>query len=176
VAGTCRGRGQQLVAGAALARGDVLLFLHADSRLPRHGLSRIADALAGRPEAKGGNFRLCFDGHDGFSHWLNGFYAWIRTRGFYYGDSGIFVRRSTYDALGGYRPSALSEDYDFVRRLERAGPTRCIESPPLVTSSRRFHGRHPIAIVWAWLMIHALFHSGLPARRLAAIYRSERDR
>jgi hypothetical protein len=66
------------------------------------------------------------------------------------------------------------EDYDFTRRLERAGRTCCIIDPPLVTSSRRFDGRHPIAIVWGWLKIHALYHLGVPPRRLAGLYEAQR--
>ena len=123
--------------------------------------------LAARPEAIGGNFRLDFDGETGFDKWLEQFYAWIRARGFYYGDSGIFVRRAVYERLGGMRPIALMEDYDFVRRPARFGPTICINDPPLVTSSRRFAGRSPAAIVLGWLEIHALFHLGVSPDRLA---------
>jgi rSAM/selenodomain-associated transferase 2 len=141
-----RGRGHQSVAGAAVARGETLLFLHADSRFPAGGLARIVEHLAERPEAVGGNFRLAFDGGTDFDAWLERFYAWIRSQGVYYGDSGIFVRRAVYERLGGIRPIALMEDYDFVRRLERAGPTICIDDPALVTSSRRFTGRSPVAI------------------------------
>jgi len=165
-----RGRGSQIAAGAAQACGETLLFLHADSRFPAGGLARISAELAARPEAVGGNFRLTFDGGTAFDAWLTRFYAWIRARGFYYGDSGIFVRRAVYHRIGGMRPIALMEDYDFVRRLERAGPTICIAEPALVTSSRRFAGRAPVAIVAGWLGIHALFHLGLSPDCLARIY------
>ncbi len=167
-----RGRGRQIAAGAALARGEILLFLHADSRFPPGGLARIAEALAARPDAVGGNFRLDFDGGTGFDAWLERFYAWIRRRGFYYGDSGVFVRRAVHDRIGGVRAIALMEDYDFVRRLERAGPTLCIDDPPLVTSSRRFAGRSPVRIVFGWLKIHALVHLGVSPDYLARIYDS----
>lgn len=170
------GRGRQLAIGADAACGDVLLFLHADSRLPRGAFARIRATLDANPAVVGGNFRLLFDGGDDFSRWLNGFYRWIRRHGFYYGDSAIFVRRAVYRALGGIRPIALMEDYDFVRRLEKAGPTCCIAEPPLVTSARRFHGRHPARIVGGWLAIHLLFHLGVPPDRLARLYDSARRR
>ena len=160
------GRGGQLAAGVEASRGEVLLFLHADSRFPAGGLGRMVTA----PAAPGGNFRLVFDGDDGFSRWLTGFYAWIRRHGLYYGDSGIFVRRAVYQWLGGIRPIALMEDYDFARRLERAGPTLCIQNPPLVTSARRFRGRRPVAIVLGWLFIHLLYHLGAPPERVARLY------
>lgn len=169
-----RGRGSQLAAGARLAQGGVFLFLHADCDFPAGGLAAIERALAAAPEMVGGNFRLLFDGDDAFCRWLDRFYAWIRGKGLYYGDSGIFVRREVYQALGGIRPIALMEDYDFVRRMERAGPTACIAEPPLITSARRFRGRPALAIVAGWLAIHALFHLGVDPERLARLYRSER--
>lgn len=168
------GRGQQLAAGAEATTGDILLFLHADSLLPSGALRRVLDTLRDDSGIVGGNFRLLFDGDDGFSRWLNGFYRWIRSHGFYYGDSAVFVRRAVYDAIGGIRPIALMEDYDFNRRMERYGRTCCIDEPPLVTSSRRFRGRHPIAIVYGWLKIHLLFHLGVSPDRLAKLYDSAR--
>ncbi len=167
------GRGAQLAAGAAQAKGDIFLFLHADSHWPRGGLAAIQKALEANPNAPGGNFRLLFNADDGFSRWLNGFYAFIRWLGFYYGDSGLFVRANVYRALGGVRPIALMEDYDFVRRLERAGTTICVKSPPLVTSSRRFENRHPIAIVSGWVVIHVLYFIGVSPNRLARLYHSQ---
>ncbi len=168
------GRGVQLHAGAAAAKGDVLLFLHADCRFPSDGLARIQSHLAVHPEIVGGNHRLIFDGSDRFSRWLDGFYAWIRARGVYYGDSGIFVRRAVFDAIGGIRPIELMEDFDLVRRMERYGETVCIADPPLVTSSRRFAGRHPVSIVYGRLKIHALYYLGVSPGRLAQLYDSER--
>ncbi|NQU61826.1 MAG: glycosyltransferase family 2 protein [Rhodospirillales bacterium] len=170
------GRGRQLHEGARGAKGDVLLFLHADSVFPEGGLGAIDKALADDPKIPGGNFRLLFDGDDGFSRWLEGFYAWIRARGIYYGDSGIFVRRDVYERIGPIRPLALMEDLDFVRRLEKSGPTCCISNPALTTSSRRFEGRRPAAIVWGWIKIHALYYLGVKPERLARLYDSERLR
>ncbi len=170
------GRGQQLAAGAAAARGEILLFLHADSRFPTGGLGQILKTLAVNPACPGGNFRLVFDGGTPFSRWLTGFYAWIRSLGYYYGDSAVFVRRSVYEEIGGIREIALMEDYDFTRRLERKGRTCCIEHPPLTTSSRRFEGRRPLAIVWGWIEIHLLFHLGISPAFLARRYETQRRR
>jgi len=111
------GRGVQLRCGADVATGDVFLFLHADSEFPAGGLDRIVENLAMSPAIVGGNFRLLFSGEARFSRWLTRYYAWIRRRGLYYGDSAIFVRRDVYDTIGGMRPIALMEDFDFVRRI-----------------------------------------------------------
>jgi len=170
------GRGRQLAAGAAAARGDIVLFLHADTIFPAGGLAAIRAALDRDPALVGGNFRLLFDGGTAFDAWLTWRYAWARRRGLYYGDSGIFVRRDAYERLGGIKPLALLEDYEFTRRLERLGPTCCIEEPPLVTSSRRFAGRHPVAIVAGWIVLHALYYIGVPTAVLARLYDSQRRR
>ena len=166
-----RGRGAQLVAGAAAARGDVLWFLHADSKVAYGSMQALSRAL-GASAAVGGNFRVLFDGETRFDRFMTWFYGAIRRLGLFYGDSGIFVRRDVYDAIGGMRALALMEDYDFVRRLRRAGRVACVRFPPLVTSSRRFRGRHPVAIMGGWLAIHALYALGVSPRLLAQLYRS----
>jgi len=165
-----KGRGQQLKAGAEQARGDILLFLHADCKFSKDGLAAIQNHLKDRPECVGGNFRLQFDGYNNFSRGLTKFYAWIRKRGLYYGDSGIFVRREVYAALGGIRPLSLMEDYDFTRRLEKIGSTCCIVNPALITSSRKFEGRRGSTIIWGWLKIHALYYLGVAPEKLAKNY------
>jgi rSAM/selenodomain-associated transferase 2 len=171
VSGPGRGAGMSL--GAKASRGDVLFFLHADSTLPPGALDRINETLSADANIIGGNFRLVFDGNTEFSRRLTRFCAWIRLLGFYYGDSGIFVRRSVYKAIGGFRPIPVMEDWDFVRRLQRFGRTCCIEDPPLVTSSRRFAGRHPFEIIYGLVRIHALFWFGVSPDRLVEMYRKQ---
>ena len=170
-----KGRGQQLCRGASVAVGDILLFLHADTVLDDRAPAAMRRALT-EPDIVGGNFRLLFSGDDAFSRWLTGFYAKLRARGLYYGDSAIFVRRGAYQALNGIRPIALMEDFDLVRRLERYGRTICIGDPPAVTSSRRFEGRRPARIVSQWLLLHALYLLGCPPGWLAWLYRSTTHR
>ena len=167
---TQRGRGRQLRAGADAARGAIVLFLHADSVLPAGGLHALCAALDRDPRVPGGNFRVVFDGGSRFARGLTAAYPWLRYVTLYYGDSGIFVRRSVYEAIGGIKPIAIMEDYDFVRRLERAGPTCRIAQPPLTTSSRKFEGRRASAIVLGWVVIHVLYWLGVSPERLARLY------
>src|SRR4029077_2657639 len=162
--------------------GKVLLFLHADSTLQSGALDRINEVLSADARTIGGNFRLVFDGGTRFSRWLTRFCAVIRMLGHYYGDSGIFVRRSVYDTLGGFRPMPVMEDWEFVmpvmedwefvRRLERFGLTTCIKDPPLITSSRRFEGRRAVEIIYGWGRLHVLFWLGVSPDRLAEIYKT----
>lgn len=168
-----RGRGQQLQAGAQAARGDILLFLHADTRLRPGAIAALLRAMAD-PQVIGGNYRLLFDGGRAFDRWLIRFYAWLRDRGFYYGDSAIFVRRDLYHAIGGIRAIPIMEDICFVRRLENSGRTVSIQDPPAITSSRRFENRSPVMIVSQWIIMHLLFKLGLSPRLLARYYRATR--
>jgi rSAM/selenodomain-associated transferase 2 len=170
------GRGAALCIGAREARGEVLLFLHADSTLLPGALARISEALLTDTEIIGGNFRLVFAGNRSFSRWLSRLYAWMRFFGRYYGDSGIFVRRCGYEALGGFRPIALMEDLEFVRRLERFGRTCCIKDPPLITSSRRFAGLRPWQMLFVWIRLHVLFWLGVSPDRLAEFYKTQAPR
>lgn len=163
------GRGHQIASGAANASGDILWFLHADSRFAPGSLAAIRGAVDAEGKS-GGNFRVVFDGTGGFAEWLTGFYAWFRRRGLYYGDSGVFVRRDVYDGIGGIQPMALMEDFDFTRRMERFGGTCCVNHPALVTSSRKFEGRSPPGIIFGWLKIHMLYSLGVSPERLARIY------
>ena len=128
----------------------------------------MAGALAD-PRVIGGNFELRFDGADRFSRLLGGWYALQRRAGVYYGDSAIWVRARTFRQLGGFRPLPIMEDYDFVRRLERRGSTRCLPGPA-VTSARRWQRLGIPRTVFAWVAIRWLFLAGVDPKRLARIY------
>jgi hypothetical protein len=149
----------------------VLWFVHADTKVPYAAMRALLHALRD-PGVGGGNFRLLFGGATRFDRFMTWFYGVIRRLGLFYGDSGIFVRRAVYDAVGRIRALPLMEDHDFARRLRRAGRVACVRFPPLVTSSRRFQGRHPAAIMSGWFAIHVLFALGAPPRILARLYRS----
>jgi rSAM/selenodomain-associated transferase 2 len=162
------GRARQMNAGAAVARGEVLLFLHADTRLPCDAYASVCDALGELP-VLGGNFALCFDGGARFSRVLGRWYALQRRAGVYYGDSAIWLRRTVFDELGAFRPVPIMEDYDFVRRLERAGRTRCLPGPA-ITSARRWQRLGLTRTIASWVAIRWLFLAGIPPHRLARLY------
>lgn len=172
VVGAERGRAHQQNAGAVLATGEVLVFLHADSRLPDTAYAELCLALR-RFGTPGGNFALRFDGTDRFSRLLTRWYAGQRRLGVYYGDSTLWVRRWAWAVLGGFRELPIMEDYDFVRRLERLGPSVCLPGPAL-TSSRRWLAAGVTRTVFAWVVIRWLWVAGVPAQRLAALYRRKR--
>jgi rSAM/selenodomain-associated transferase 2 len=162
------GRAPQMNAGAGAARGKVLLFLHADTRLPRDAYATVTEALA-EPAIVGGNFALRFDGGDRFSRLLGVWYALQRRSGVYYGDSAIWLRPSVFEQLGGFRPLAVMEDYDLARRLRRAGRTVCLAGPA-VTSARRWRRLGLPRTIASWVAIRWLFLAGVSPQRLARLY------
>jgi rSAM/selenodomain-associated transferase 2 len=163
-----RGRAEQANVGAAHARGEVVLFLHADTRLPVDAHASLSRALVD-PTVLGGNFRLRFDGGDRFSSLLGGWYALQRRAGIYYGDSAIWLRASAFARLGGFRALPIMEDYDLARRLEREGRTVCLAGPA-ITSARRWQ-RHGLArTIASWVLIRWLFIAGASPARLARLY------
>jgi hypothetical protein len=165
---TSAGRSRQMNRGASAAGGDVLLFLHADTRLPDGAYGAVVEALRdGR--IQGGNFALRFDGDDRFARLLGRWYAVQRRTGIYYGDSALFVRREVFDHLGGFRPLPIMEDYDLVRRLEKRGRTVCLPGPAL-TSARRWRALGVPRTVFSWVVIRWLFIAGVDPARLARLY------
>ena len=167
-----RGRGTQMNAGAAAAQGDVLLFLHADTRLPPDA-GRLVRAALANPQSLGGNFRLQFDA-PGFPAQLfaSGYNRRSRRQRIFYGDSALWVRRDVFQSLGGYREAALMEDYALclalraeARRRHPALPlveTLPLLPAPVVTSARRFHGRRGLALkmLATWTLLHLLYACG----------------
>ena len=163
------GRARQLNADAEASAGDILIFVHADSRLPVDAHASVVSACVDEGLV-GGNFRLEFEGNDLFARGLSAFYRLCRRFGVYYGDSSIFVRREVFQSLGGLRELPIMDDYDFARRLERAGPTTCLPGPAR-TSARRWRRAGTARTVLSWLVIQALYWVGVPAARLAPLYR-----
>jgi rSAM/selenodomain-associated transferase 2 len=166
-----RGRGNQLNAGASIARGRALLFLHADTRLPDRAVELIEQALE-EPAIVGGNFELKYDGLDLSSAIFTKLNSLRRWFGIYYGDSAIWARREAFQEIGGFSSARLMEDYEFCRSLERAGRTVCFDEP-VVTSSRRWHERNVIRSLFLWSLIQWLYMIGVNSDRLASLYYPE---
>lgn len=132
-----RGRGPQQNAGAAAARGEVLLFLHADSRLPAAAALRVRRALVDR-RAVGGRFDVRLDRGGLLLRTVEGMVNWrSRHTGIHTGDQAIFVRRAAFERLGGFERVPLFEDVRFTRRLRRAGRVVAVRDR-VTTSARRW--------------------------------------
>ena len=164
-----RGRGIQMHSGALAARGQILLFLHADTIAPPDSVERIVQSMVTDQNTVGGNFDIRFDGNSFPVRFLTWLYPQLEKIGLSYGDSGIFVRSSMYKEIGGYNPYPIFEDLDLVHRLKKRG--RMVHLPAvLVTSSRRFEERGFLLTFAHWSILQALYWIGIPPRILNQLY------
>ena len=129
-------RAFQMNAGAAVARGDGLLFLHADCRLEQGALGALERALA-NPEVIAGCFTMRVDAEGwGFRSIDACATARVRWTGVVYGDQGLFLRRADFFRLGGYPPIRFMEDVFFSRRLARRGHVAVVNKRIYVSPRR----------------------------------------
>jgi rSAM/selenodomain-associated transferase 2 len=163
-----RGRGSQMNAGAKLAKGETLLFLHSDTRLPEDALERVGDALDDEMVC-GGNFSLIFGGDTREAWLLTRISPLLRLGGMLYGDSAIFVRRGVFESLGGYREYPIFEDCDLYRRMRRLGKFVRLNACA-TTSSRRFEGRF-IRTFALWSLMQMLYWLGVNPNLLNRLYK-----
>jgi len=164
-----RGRASQMNGGAGVARGGVLLFLHADTRLPADADVHVAAARAAG--AHWGRFDVHIEGR----HWLlrivaAGMNLRSRCSGIATGDQAIFVQRDWFERIGGFPAQPLMEDVELSRRLRALARPACLRAR-VVTSGRRWEARGPwrtVALMWR---LRWRYWRGEAAESLAEAYR-----
>ena len=164
-----RGRARQMNFGAQRAGGDVLLFLHADTRLPPSAFEDIREALQDR-RVLGGRFDLQLDSPRPLLK-LIGFMISLRSRlsKVGTGDQAIFVRRQVFAELGGYPDIPLMEDVAFSRALKRRGAVACLHSR-VVSSARRWEMDGIWRTVLKMWTLKTLYLLGISPVRLKRYY------
>jgi len=162
------GRAVQMNAGARAASGDVLLFLHADARLDPTGLVALRNAMTD-PAVAGGTFDIRYEGGDLAARAFTSLNRARRRCGIFYGDAGIFCRRALFHRLGGYRDWPIMEDYEFARRLWKAGPLALLAEPIWISDRRWRHGGM-LRTLASWVLIQGLYYARVPPQRLARFY------
>ncbi|MGG5811817.1 TIGR04283 family arsenosugar biosynthesis glycosyltransferase [Falsiroseomonas sp. CW058] len=169
-----RGRGGQLAAGIAAARGPWLLLLHADTR-PAPGWEEAVRRVMADPAGAGRawHFRFALDDPAPAARRLERAVAWrSRVLGLPYGDQGLLVRRDLLDAVGGMRPLPLMEDVDLVRRL---GRVRLGALPvAAVTSAARWRRDGYLRRSARNLACLGLWFAGVPPRIILRLYAGKR--
>ena len=164
------GRASQMNAGAGACKSDLLLFLHADTVLPERADDLVREALAGRNVW--GRFDVRFDSERKLMRTVaSAMNRRSRLTAICTGDQAMFMRRTAFDAAGGFPPLALMEDIELSRRLKRLSRPACLHAQ-VVTSARRWekHGAwRTIALMW-WL--RAAYFVGVDPVKLQHWYRS----
>jgi rSAM/selenodomain-associated transferase 2 len=165
-----RGRARQMNAGAAVAQGEVLLFLHADTTLPADADRLIAQALA-RGFAWG-RFDVRIEGR---SRWLPvvGFLMNLRSRwtGIATGDQAMFVRRDVFEQLGGFPDQPLMEDIELSKRLLARGLRPACLRTRVTTSGRRWDERGPLRTIVLMWCLRWRYWRGASAQAIWEAYR-----
>ena len=166
--GTARGRAAQMNAGAAHAKGDVLLFLHADTKMPDDADALIAQALQDR---HWGRFDVTLDGRHPLLRVVEVMMNWrSRLTGIATGDQAIFVRRATFDAVGGFPNQPLMEDIDLSAKLKRVGKPACLRAQ-VTTSARRWEKHGIVTTIVKMWWLRAAYFLGAKAETIARWYR-----
>jgi len=179
------GRGSQLAAGAravpsdAAGPRDVLLFLHADARVAPGAVARVRAAFRDEAVAAAG-LRQRIDADGWFYRSVERAADRRVRRGRIYGDSGLAVRRSTYERIGGFADLPIFEDLELSRRLRASlgarERVRWIDDAEVVVSARRWQAEGPLRRTFANWALTALWRMGVPPARLARFYRASARR
>jgi len=163
------GRARQMNTGARATRGELLVFLHADTRLPDGALEAIQAAMRD-PRVIGGRFDVAFDSPRPIMRITAGLMN-VRSRlsGIATGDQTIFVRRAAFEALGGFPDIPLMEDVEFSRGLKRRGRLACLRLR-VTTSARKWEREGPLRTVLLMWTLRLLYVLGASPRRLHRWY------
>ena len=164
-----RGRASQMNTGAARARGEILLFLHADTLLPDAADALVVDGLK-RTRRGWGRFDVAIDGRHPLLKVVAFLMNWrSRLTGITTGDHAIFVTRSLFTAAGGYPEIALMEDIELSKRLKGYGPPLCLKHR-LTTSGRRWEKRGVLRTILLMWRLRLAYWLGADPAKLAMQY------
>jgi uncharacterized protein len=164
------GRAKQMNEGAAIARSNILLFLHADTRLPDNFLELVQKTLA-QPQVVAGAFELVIEGDLLGLRWVERGVNWrSRYLQMPYGDQAIFLKAETFRQLGGFAPLPIMEDFEFIKRLQKIGKI-AIAPASVITSGRRWQKLGVIKTTLINQVAIAAYYLGVSPERILRLYR-----
>lgn len=167
------GRARQMNEGAKASRGEILLFLHADTKLPDEAKTVIEATLADQ-RMVGGRFDVRFHPPSMWGAIISRMMSWrSRLSGIATGDQALFVRRHIFEQIGGFADIPLMEDIDFSRKLRRKGTTAALTAT-VTTSFRRWERHGPLRTILLMWALRFLYWIGVSPHRLAQLYTTVR--
>jgi rSAM/selenodomain-associated transferase 2 len=166
-----KGRARQMNAGASMAKGEILIFLHADTELPCNALKSINSAMA-QGRYVGGALQLDFNSEKIRFRMLARLASLrcLLTR-IPYGDQAIFIERDYFSALGGYKDIPIMEDVELMRRIKRKGDKICIVPEKVKTSPRRWEQEGFVYVNVRNAILFASYMLGVSPEKLASFYK-----
>ncbi len=166
---TNTGRANQMNQGAKVAKGDIFLFLHADTFLPSRAIEAIEKALSNQ-NIIGGRFKIFLDNKRLIYKIIAlGINFRDRITSGFTGDQAIFVRKKVFEEMGGFKDFPIMEDLDFARRLKRFG--KVVRIPLKVTSSaRRWEKKGVLKTIILMWFIRLSYLLGIPPEKLKRFY------
>lgn len=163
-----KGRAAQMNAGAEMARGDIIYFLHADTFPPDNYDEQIVQAVSS--SGPWGSFRVTFD----CQHWFLAFVTWFTRNNstfFRFGDQSLFVKRELFYSIGKFKPSQIIfEDTEIARRLRRYSKGRIVTTPVL-SSARKFRENGVSRLCLIFISLWLLYMLGVSHNRLLSLYK-----
>ncbi len=170
-----RGRARQMNAGAAIAKGEILLFLHADTRLPEAYDYYVRRILL-QPDVAAGAFQLSIDSHSRGLRFIEKMANWrSRYLKMPYGDQAIFLRAAVFHEIGGFPEMPIMEDYEFMQRLQKCGQI-VIAQASVLTSARRWQELGILRTTCINQAVIIGYSLGISPSRLAQWYRGKQKR
>lgn len=169
-------RAKQMNAGAALAGGKVLVFLHADTTLPLNAFEKIEELLQDS-SISAGAFDLGINSDRFIYKWI-AFWGRIRSRATRvpFGDQAIFIRKDYFESIGRYREIDLMEDVELMRRIKKRGDKILILKDRVQTSARRWGKEGAVFGTVRNIVLLTMFYLGADPNKLAKYYRKNNDK
>jgi len=171
-----KGRAKQMNTGASVAKGDILIFLHADTELPMHTFKKL-QSFTERREYVGGAFDLGIKSGK-FIFKMIGTLSSLRSRlnRIPFGDQAIFIRREYFNQIGGYKEIPIMEDVELMRRIKKSRKKIWIFYDRVMTSPRRWEKEGVIYCTLRNWAIQALYLLGVSPHKLANFYKNSYSR
>jgi rSAM/selenodomain-associated transferase 2 len=168
------GRSNQMNLGATAATGEILLFLHGDSRLPLGFDRLIRQMMSAKQSPIAGAFRLGIDAPQRSLRWVEGGVQWrSQVCQMPYGDQGIFLQARVFNEIGGFPDLPIMEDFELIRRLRKRGKISIV-SQPIMTSARRWLQKGILKTTLINQLMILGYLVGVSPARLLELYRRKK--